>query len=102
MATPKPGQAALPTWAGCAGSWEVSDRSNHLPLAEPTQTRSERHGRAGLSNFIPETGRTCVASDGVRRRKAQFQFSGATFSQGPEDAEARESWGSEMEEKTSS
>ena len=55
MATPNPGQAALPTWAGRSGSWKVSDRGNHVPFAERTQRCSERHGWAGISSFIHET-----------------------------------------------
>ena len=55
MATPQPVRRPCPPGLP-ARSWKVSDRGNHPPLAERTQTRSERHGRAGLSNFIPETG----------------------------------------------
>ena len=52
MATPNPGQEALPTWAGRSGSWKVSDRGDHVPLQrEPKHTLKCTAGPGSAASF---------------------------------------------------
>ena len=75
MATPNPGQAALPTWAGSSGSWKVSDRSNHLPLQrEPKHTMKGTAGSGSATSFMRQV-ISRLAAEAMRAGPAAFNNS---------------------------